>query len=146
MVAEPVKLIIWGLCLFSSPLFSFSNFNSFHDIYMHIIVSSHKLAVQLWGAFKIVFVCEEMVGLCVCSNECCHVPVSAAAATVWSSNVGRVHRVAQRLQSGLVWTNCWLVRDLNLPFGGMKASGIGREGAKDSYEFFTEVKTITSSQ
>ncbi|KAM6323689.1 2-aminomuconic semialdehyde dehydrogenase isoform 3-T3 [Aegotheles albertisi] len=65
------------------------------------------------------------------------------AATVWSSNVGRVHRVAQRLQSGLVWTNCWLVRDLNLPFGGMKASGIGREGAKDSYEFFTEVKTIT---
>ncbi|KAI1240937.1 hypothetical protein IHE44_0009387 [Lamprotornis superbus] len=65
------------------------------------------------------------------------------AATVWSSNVGRVHRVAHKLQSGLVWTNCWLVRDLNLPFGGMKASGIGREGAKDSYEFFTEVKTIT---
>ncbi|XP_009704711.1 PREDICTED: aldehyde dehydrogenase family 8 member A1 isoform X3 [Cariama cristata] len=65
------------------------------------------------------------------------------AATVWSSNVGRVHRVARRLQSGLVWTNCWLIRDLNLPFGGMKASGIGREGAKDSYEFFTEVKTIT---
>ncbi|XP_062426870.1 2-aminomuconic semialdehyde dehydrogenase isoform X2 [Rhea pennata] len=65
------------------------------------------------------------------------------AATVWSSNVSRVHRVAQRLQSGLVWTNCWLVRDLNLPFGGMKASGVGREGAKDSYEFFTEVKTIT---
>ncbi|XP_009073047.1 PREDICTED: aldehyde dehydrogenase family 8 member A1 isoform X3 [Acanthisitta chloris] len=65
------------------------------------------------------------------------------AATVWSSNVGRVHRVAHRLQSGLVWTNCWLIRDLNLPFGGMKASGIGREGAKDSYEFFTEVKTIT---
>lgn len=65
------------------------------------------------------------------------------AATVWSSNVGRVHRVARRLQAGLVWTNCWLIRDLNLPFGGMKASGIGREGAKDSYEFFTEVKTIT---
>ncbi|KAM6433329.1 2-aminomuconic semialdehyde dehydrogenase isoform 3-T3 [Rhynochetos jubatus] len=65
------------------------------------------------------------------------------AATVWSSDVGCVHRVARRLQAGLVWTNCWLVRDLNLPFGGMKASGIGREGAKDSYEFFTEVKTIT---
>lgn len=65
------------------------------------------------------------------------------AATIWSSNVGCVHRVAKRLQSGLVWTNCWLIRDLNLPFGGMKFSGIGREGAKDSYEFFTEVKTIT---
>uniref|UniRef100_A0A8C9KWB6 2-aminomuconic semialdehyde dehydrogenase n=1 Tax=Panthera tigris altaica TaxID=74533 RepID=A0A8C9KWB6_PANTA len=65
------------------------------------------------------------------------------AATVWSSNVGRVHRVAKKLQSGLVWSNCWLIRELNLPFGGMKSSGIGREGAKDSYEFFTEVKTIT---
>ncbi|XP_020635374.3 2-aminomuconic semialdehyde dehydrogenase isoform X2 [Pogona vitticeps] len=65
------------------------------------------------------------------------------AAVVWSRNVGRVHRVAKRLRSGLVWTNCWLIRDLNLPFGGMKASGIGREGAKDSYEFFTEIKTIT---
>ncbi|XP_077632184.1 2-aminomuconic semialdehyde dehydrogenase isoform X2 [Crocuta crocuta] len=65
------------------------------------------------------------------------------AATVWSSNVGRVHRVAKKLQSGLVWTNCWLIRELNLPFGGMKSSGIGREGAKDSYEFFTEIKTIT---
>uniref|UniRef100_A0A8C7BVI6 2-aminomuconic semialdehyde dehydrogenase n=2 Tax=Neovison vison TaxID=452646 RepID=A0A8C7BVI6_NEOVI len=65
------------------------------------------------------------------------------AATVWSNNVGRIHRVAKKLQSGLVWTNCWLIRELNLPFGGMKSSGVGREGAKDSYEFFTEVKTIT---
>ncbi|XP_043818999.1 2-aminomuconic semialdehyde dehydrogenase [Dromiciops gliroides] len=65
------------------------------------------------------------------------------AATIWSNNVGRIWRVSKKLQSGLVWTNCWLIRDLNLPFGGMKASGIGREGAKDSYDFFTEVKTIT---
>ncbi|XP_056150846.1 2-aminomuconic semialdehyde dehydrogenase [Lampris incognitus] len=65
------------------------------------------------------------------------------AATVWSRDVGKVHRVAKRLQAGLVWTNCWLVRDLNLPFGGMKSSGVGREGGKDSYHFFTEVKTIT---
>ncbi|XP_043932203.1 2-aminomuconic semialdehyde dehydrogenase [Protopterus annectens] len=64
-------------------------------------------------------------------------------ATIWSKDVGRVHRVAKRLQTGLVWTNCWLIRELNLPFGGMKASGLGREGAKDSYEFFTEAKTIT---
>ncbi|XP_063079192.1 2-aminomuconic semialdehyde dehydrogenase [Engraulis encrasicolus] len=68
------------------------------------------------------------------------------AATVWTRDVGRVHRVARRLQSGLVWTNCWLVRDLNLPFGGMKNSGVGREGGKDSYHFFTEVKTVTIKQ
>ena len=65
------------------------------------------------------------------------------AATVWSRDVGRVHRMAKRLQAGLVWTNCWLVRDLNLPFGGMKSSGVGREGGKDSYHFFTEVKSVT---
>lgn len=65
------------------------------------------------------------------------------AATVWSSDVGKVHRMAKRLQAGLVWTNCWLVRDLNLPFGGMKNSGVGREGGKDSYHFFTEVKSVT---
>lgn len=64
-------------------------------------------------------------------------------ATVWSRDVGRVHRVAKKLQAGMVWTNCWLIRDLSLPFGGMKFSGVGREGAKDSFEFFTEVKTIT---
>ena len=45
-------------------------------------------------------------------------------------------------QAGTVWCNCWLVRDLNMPFGGIKSSGIGREGAKDSYEFYTEAKTI----
>ncbi|KPP63496.1 aldehyde dehydrogenase family 8 member A1-like [Scleropages formosus] len=65
------------------------------------------------------------------------------SAVVWSRDVGRVHRVAQQLQAGIVWTNCWLVRDLNLPFGGMKCSGVGREGGWDSYHFFTEVKTIT---
>nr|XP_057912714.1 2-aminomuconic semialdehyde dehydrogenase [Doryrhamphus excisus]XP_057912715.1 2-aminomuconic semialdehyde dehydrogenase [Doryrhamphus excisus]XP_057912716.1 2-aminomuconic semialdehyde dehydrogenase [Doryrhamphus excisus]XP_057912717.1 2-aminomuconic semialdehyde dehydrogenase [Doryrhamphus excisus]XP_057912718.1 2-aminomuconic semialdehyde dehydrogenase [Doryrhamphus excisus] len=68
------------------------------------------------------------------------------AATVWSRDVGKVHRVARRLQTGLVWTNCWLVRDLNLPFGGMKNSGVGREGGRDSYHFFTEVKTVTIKQ
>ncbi|XP_041815074.1 2-aminomuconic semialdehyde dehydrogenase isoform X2 [Chelmon rostratus] len=65
------------------------------------------------------------------------------SATVWSRDVGKVHRMAKRLQAGLVWTNCWLVRDLNLPFGGMKNSGVGREGGKDSYHFFTEVKSVT---
>lgn len=65
------------------------------------------------------------------------------AATAWSNNVGRVHRVARKLKLGLVWTNCWLIRELNLPFGGMKSSGVGRGGAKDSYEFFTEIKTVT---
>ncbi len=50
--------------------------------------------------------------------------------------------ISLRLQVGTVWVNCWLVRDLNVPFGGSKMSGVGREGLKDSLEFYTEVKTI----
>lgn len=65
------------------------------------------------------------------------------SATVWSRDVARVHRVAKQIQAGLVWTNCWMVRDLNLPFGGMKNSGVGREGGRDSFHFFTEVKSIS---
>jgi acyl-CoA reductase-like NAD-dependent aldehyde dehydrogenase len=64
------------------------------------------------------------------------------AATVWSQDVGSIHRVARQLQVGTVWANCWLVRDLNMPFGGVKASGVGREGAHESLEFFTDVKTV----
>ncbi|XP_013400923.1 aldehyde dehydrogenase family 8 member A1 [Lingula anatina] len=63
-------------------------------------------------------------------------------ATVWTKDLGRAQRVARKMEVGTVWTNCWLVRDLNMPFGGMKDSGIGRESATDSLEFFTEKKTI----
>ena len=64
------------------------------------------------------------------------------AASVWSENAGRLHRVAREIQAGTVWCNCWMLRDLRMPFGGMKQSGVGREGGFDSAEFFTEAKTI----
>ncbi|XP_063408066.1 2-aminomuconic semialdehyde dehydrogenase-like [Mytilus trossulus] len=63
-------------------------------------------------------------------------------ATVWTTNASVLHRVSRALQVGTVWANCWLVRDLNMPFGGMKDSGIGREGTTDSMEFFMEQKTV----
>ncbi|GAV04289.1 hypothetical protein RvY_14592 [Ramazzottius varieornatus] len=63
-------------------------------------------------------------------------------AVVWTRDLSRTHRLAQRLQVGTVWANCWLLRDLNMPFGGSKASGVGREGAKESLDFFTESRTI----
>ncbi|MCL4125017.1 UNVERIFIED_CONTAM: hypothetical protein GTU68_017114 [Idotea baltica] len=63
-------------------------------------------------------------------------------ASVWTSNLGTSQRVARALKVGTVWTNCWMVRDIDLPFGGMKSSGVGREGTKESYEFFTQVKAI----
>lgn len=64
------------------------------------------------------------------------------AATIWTSNVHRAHRTAQRLDSGIVWVNTWLMRDLRTPFGGMKHSGVGREGGTEALRFFTEPKNI----
>jgi aminomuconate-semialdehyde/2-hydroxymuconate-6-semialdehyde dehydrogenase len=64
------------------------------------------------------------------------------SASVWTKEVSRAHRVADRLESGTVWVNCWLVRDLRVPFGGMKSSGVGREGGEEALRFFTEPKNV----
>lgn len=64
------------------------------------------------------------------------------SATVWSSDIGKAHRVANQIQAGVVWINCWLVRDLRTPFGGMKQSGIGREGGMEAIRFWTEPKNV----
>lgn len=64
------------------------------------------------------------------------------SATLWTSDLKRAHRMANELQSGIVWVNAWLVRDLRTPFGGMKASGVGREGGWEALRFFTEAKNV----
>lgn len=64
------------------------------------------------------------------------------ASTVWTSNLKRAHRVADGLKTGIVWINCWLLRDLRTPFGGTKNSGVGREGGFEVLKFFTEAKNI----
>jgi len=64
------------------------------------------------------------------------------ASSVWTQNLNRAHRVAERIHTGTVWVNCWLVRDLRVPFGGMKQSGVGREGGEEALRFFTEPKNI----
>lgn len=64
------------------------------------------------------------------------------AATFWTSNLKRAHRVAGELEAGIIWINDWLVRDLRTPFGGVKQSGIGREGGFDALRFFTEEKNV----
>lgn len=64
------------------------------------------------------------------------------AATVWTENLSRAHRVAANLKSGIVWVNCWLLRDLRTPFGGVKNSGVGREGGWEALKFFTEQKNV----
>jgi len=64
------------------------------------------------------------------------------AASLWTSNLNRAHRIAEQLESGMVWVNTWLLRDLRVPFGGMKDSGVGREGGRYSLEFFSESRNI----
>lgn len=64
------------------------------------------------------------------------------SATIWTRDISRAHRVAAKVQSGIIWVNCWLVRDLRTPFGGMKNSGVGREGGWEALRFFTEPKNI----
>lgn len=64
------------------------------------------------------------------------------AASVWTQRLDRAHRFADRLDAGVIWINCWLIRDLRTPFGGMKQSGLGREGGEEALKFFTEPKNI----
>jgi aminomuconate-semialdehyde/2-hydroxymuconate-6-semialdehyde dehydrogenase len=64
------------------------------------------------------------------------------SASLWTGNLARAHRLAEKIESGTVWVNCWLLRDLRTPFGGMKSSGVGREGGEEALRFFTEPKTV----
>ena len=64
------------------------------------------------------------------------------SATLWTENLSRTHRMAQQLHAGIVWVNTWLLRDLRTPFGGVKNSGVGREGGFEALRFFTEAKNV----
>ena len=65
-------------------------------------------------------------------------------ATIWTKDLAKANRIARKIQAGTVWINCWCMRDLNMPFGGMKQSGLGRESGFDSEEFFTEAQCIST--
>lgn len=78
---------------------------------------------------------EEVVGL---ANSTPY----GLSATIWTQNLDRAHRIANQVQSGIVWINCWMLRDLRTPFGGVKNSGVGREGGWEALRFFTEPKNV----
>ena len=74
----------------------------------------------------------------VLANSCNY----GLSATVWTQDISRANRVASKTEAGIVWVNCWLRRDLRTPFGGIKNSGVGREGGWEALRFFTESKNI----
>jgi aminomuconate-semialdehyde/2-hydroxymuconate-6-semialdehyde dehydrogenase len=78
---------------------------------------------------------EEAVALANATNY-------GLAATIWTQDISKANRVAAKVQAGIIWVNCWLVRDLRTPFGGMKNSGVGREGGWEALRFFTEAKNV----
>jgi aminomuconate-semialdehyde/2-hydroxymuconate-6-semialdehyde dehydrogenase len=64
------------------------------------------------------------------------------AATIWTESLGRAKRFALQIHFGVVWINCWMQRDMRTPFGGIKNSGLGREGGWEAMRFFTEPKNV----
>ncbi len=64
------------------------------------------------------------------------------SSTLWTSDLNRTMRISKEIEAGIVWVNTWLNRDLRTPFGGMKDSGVGREGGFEALRFFTEAKNI----
>ncbi|MBS3913077.1 MAG: aldehyde dehydrogenase [Bacteroidetes bacterium] len=64
------------------------------------------------------------------------------ACSIWTSDLNRAHKMAAAIESGIVWINCWLLRDLRTPFGGVKQSGVGREGGWEAMRFFTDPKNV----
>ena len=68
--------------------------------------------------------------------------VYGLSSTVWTESTSKAQRFAQQLEAGIVWINCWLVRDLRTPFGGVKNSGVGREGGFNAFNFFTEPTNV----
>jgi aminomuconate-semialdehyde/2-hydroxymuconate-6-semialdehyde dehydrogenase len=68
--------------------------------------------------------------------------VYGLSATIWTNDLKKAHRMAENVHAGIVWINSWLVRDLRTPFGGVKASGVGREGGWEALRFFTEAKNV----
>lgn len=67
------------------------------------------------------------------------------AATIWTQDISRAGRLAARVEAGIIWVNCWLLRDLRTPFGGVKNSGVGREGGWEALRFFTEPRNVCIS-
>jgi aminomuconate-semialdehyde/2-hydroxymuconate-6-semialdehyde dehydrogenase len=65
------------------------------------------------------------------------------ACSIWTRDLDRAHKMAARIEAGMIWINAWMLRDLRTPFGGMKRSGVGREGGDEALRFFTEPRSVT---
>lgn len=116
------------------------NNGHFYEPTILVDVPHHSAAIQeeIFGPVVTVTSFEGEEEALRLANE----PRYGLSASVWTENLSRAHRVARHLECGIVWVNGWMMRDLRVPFGGVKASGVGREGGEWSYDFYTETKDI----
>jgi aminomuconate-semialdehyde/2-hydroxymuconate-6-semialdehyde dehydrogenase len=116
------------------------NSGHFYEPTILVDVPHHSKAIQeeIFGPVVTITAFENEEEAIRLANE----PQYGLAASVWTQNLSRAHRMARKLESGIVWVNGWMLRDLRVPFGGVKASGVGREGGDWSYDFYTETKDI----
>ncbi len=101
-------------------------------------VSCRTNREEIFGPVVTITPFEKEEEVIIYANDCDY----GLASSVWTQNLSRAHRVAEQINTGTVWVNCWLLRDLRVPFGGMKQSGVGREGGTEALHFFTEAKNI----
>lgn len=127
--------------VYSSPIDLEKTKNGFFfppTVVSNISHESRCVSEEVFGPFVCVFPFDEEDEAIKKANSSKY----GLSATIWSQDVNVIHRVSREVKVGTVWCNCWLQRNLHMPFGGFKASGLGREGTIDSREFFTEKKTV----
>ncbi len=100
--------------------------------------SARTATEEIFGPVVTVHPFDDEAGAVAMANA---VPYGLSA-SVWTRDLQRAHRVSEALDVGMVWVNTWLLRDLRVPFGGVKDSGVGREGGRWSLEFFSEIKNV----
>jgi len=130
-----------GKVTYIEPRLEAHNENGFYTgltIVTDVSLDSPCMTEEIFGPVVCIYKFSDEQEAIRIANDSCY----GLSATVWTSSVDRLHRVAHRVQAGTVWANCWLVRNLNMPFGGVKQSGIGREGTVESRDFYTNKKTI----
>jgi aminomuconate-semialdehyde/2-hydroxymuconate-6-semialdehyde dehydrogenase len=93
---------------------------------------------EIFGPVQVITPFEDVTEAIALANDSRY----GLAGQVWTTSLDTAHRVAREVRTGTMWVNCFFVRDLRAPFGGMKDSGIGREGGLHSEEFFTEAKAV----
>lgn len=134
-IAEGAKLAYGGKIVVNLPEGNFYEPTVLYDVHNKMRVAQE----EIFGPVPVIIPFKTEEDAIDIAND----SIYGLAGVVWTNDLRRGQRVTSLIHAGLLWVNCWYVRDLRTPFGGAKASGVGREGGRHSFDFYTEAKTIT---